>query len=580
MADIVQLDQNIPLGFNPRTQLDPVGAAEKAQQLLNSQQQARESAAASSQGTAAAAQKLQEGALGIQKTQQDLKDQQIYADALKASSAPAPGAPAGGPIAPPDPNAVLMNMLKDPRGLSGRAAQDYLNTMLSNREKQATIAKDAAQADNDHATAAGKHAEALVGATGSLLAMGAPDDPQAETARAAAWPRVRAQVITNGHATEADIPQAYPGVAWVQQEHNGLQTGIQQLAEKKQADDLKIAQDNDARAADLHGPAVIKANNEAITTAPDANGLTPAAAAEDASRKASLAQKTANDLAERNQRNAEIYIQQRRVNREQKQFDATFGAGLDANGRPLSPEDRKNAALSDPTAVAIANYQIPGPTGRPTPLGKSQMDKVLAINPNYDGSKFAERNKITQDFAASGKSGKAITSADTALAHLNSISIAGKALDNGDFKALNSIANSLGAQVGQSPKVTYDTIVGMVAPEISKAVIGEAGGEGERQGMAGNFSSSYSTPVREQAIGAAAGLLGARVHKQAQAYEADMGKPLERKLSPESQAVLDRYTGGGQAAGGIVTVKDPNGGVHTFNSQADADKFKKAANIP
>ena len=37
------------------------------------------------------------------------------------------------------------------------------------------------------------------------------------------------------------------------------------------------------------------------------------------------------------------------------------------------------------------------------------------------------------------------------------------------------------------------------------------------------------------------------MHKQAQAYEADMGKPFERKLSPESQAVLDRYSGSSAA---------------------------------
>jgi hypothetical protein len=166
----------------------------------------------------------------------------------------------------------------------------------------------------------------------------------------------------------------------------------------------------------------------------------------------------------------------------------------------------------------------------------------MAINPAYDATEFPARNKTALDFSPAGTTGKALTAADTALAHLNALSIAGKALDNGDVGMVNKIANAYGVATGKSAKVTYDAILNMVAPEISKAVIGEAGGEGERLGMAKNYSSDLSTEQREKTIGAAAGLLGARFHKQQQAYESQMGIPLKRQLSPESQAVLGRYT--------------------------------------
>ncbi|HVW86455.1 MAG TPA: hypothetical protein VHB50_17335, partial [Bryobacteraceae bacterium] len=211
-------------------------------------------------------------------------------------------------------------------------------------------------------------------------------------------------------------------------------------------------------------------------------------------------------------------------------------------------------------------------------IGKATMGKVLAIDPHYDGTLFPTRNATARDYSASGASGKALTSADTALAHLDAISRAGQALHNKDFQTLNRIANSLGAQFGDSPATTYDTIVSMVTPEISKAVIGAAGGEGERGAMAKNFSAAASPEQREQAIAAAAGLLGARVQKSLHAYESTMGRPHSWKLSPESQAVIDRYAKSATSAGG-VSVTDPRGVVHVFPNQAAADKFKKLAGM-
>jgi len=246
-----------------------------------------------------------------------------------------------------------------------------------------------------------------------------------------------------------------------------------------------------------------------------------------------------------------------RLSLEQKRFNATLGAGLDANGQPQMGPDGK--PVKNPVASAIANYQVPAPSPRTlaSPAGQQLFKQILAENPNYDGTRFPERNKITQDFSASGASGKAMTSADTALAHLGTLSQAGAAMRNGNLQLLNSLANSVGAQVGQSPQVTYEAILQTVSPEISKAVIGGPGGETERAKMAAGYGSKLSDSQREGAIGATVQLLGARVHKMGQAYESDMGKPLARKLSPESQATLDRYAPKGS---GGATVRYTSGG--------------------
>lgn len=256
----------------------------------------------------------------------------------------------------------------------------------------------------------------------------------------------------------------------------------------------------------------------------------------------------------------------------EKTFNATIGSGLDVNGQPLSPEAVKAAALTDPTAVAIAHYQLAPPPaqtrgGVPSPI----LRKVLAINPQYDATTYPARAETAKGFSPSGTQGQAITAADTALAHLNTLSAAGKALDNGDVQVINRVANAIGAQVGATPKATYDTILNMVGPEISKAVIGAVGGEGERAGTGANFTSNLSPAQRESNIAAAVGLLGARFDKASHAYESQMGVPLPRTLSPESQAIRQHYS----SPAGVQPIALKDGTTLTPHDQAAADRFRK-----
>ena len=290
--------------------------------------------------------------------------------------------------------------------------------------------------------------------------------------------------------------------------------------------------------------------------------------------------------AARLKREADALAEQQRHNKtteglEQRRFNATLGAGLDANGQPLPQDALKAMAEKDPVVQAIANYKMKPPitrNGMPAPI----LQRVLAVNPSYDATQFEKRNHIVQDFAASGKSGKAITSADTALAHLDAIEQAGQALKSRDLQVLNRIAQSVGLQTGDSAPAVYDTIVSMVAPEISRAVIGEAGGEADRKAMMNNFSRSASDAQRNGAIASAANLLGARVHKQAQAYEADMGVPLdlEKRLSKESLGVLSRHqqkaASNGKAAVGGYQVGHKYGGMEYLGGDPnDAANWRK-----
>lgn len=262
-------------------------------------------------------------------------------------------------------------------------------------------------------------------------------------------------------------------------------------------------------------------------------------------------------------------------NLRQRQFDATIGSGLDANGRPLTGDDLKAVASQDPNAVAIAEYRASPPTGRLTPLGQAQMRKVYAIDPTYDAKLFSARNKTALDYRPDGPSGIGLKAADTGLAHLGTIRDLGKALHNNDIPALSKVANSLGVQVGADPKVGFDTAVSMVAPEIIKAIVGAPGGEGERQAMQLNFSSSASPQQLDASIRTAATLLSARVEKSLRAYKNQMGgKDLPWSLSPESQQIHDQYVakpapGAGSQSSAANIFLDQNGKQHRYNGTGD-----------
>jgi hypothetical protein len=506
----------------------------------------------------AGAQALQSGALDLQQKQTDLNDQQIFSGAMRDAAG--------------DPRQAFM--LAAQRGASGKSLINMQQMMLKNQETQSTIGKNNADAASATAAAKEKSNTMVVGTTGALRAL-----PPSE--RPAAYPAAMQKIAQDLGVDPSTLPQTYEafgGDAALNQFHDQHMTQLEQLAAQKAASekaaaDFKLQADTaeEARKSALAKPTLDKATNEAVTTKPNAAGLTADQQSNSDAAAATLAQTKLRDTATAKNAEAARRIEAGKLAIDQKKFDVTFGAGLDANGKPLSPEDRKAAALLDPTSVAQANYQIPVPppprNGAPNP----QMAKVLAINPSYDIKQFANRNKVAQDFGAAGASGKQITSSDTALAHLDAVSRAGAALKNTDPRFINAIANEFGVQVGSTPKNTYDAIIDMVAPEISKAVIGEAGGETERQNFQKPFSSDASDAQREQAIGATAGLLGARYHKMAQAYESDMGKPLDRKLSPESQAVLDRYSGGGAL---------PQGGGKVIDKATVQQFYQAAGNDP
>lgn len=457
-----------------------------------------------------------------------------------------------------DPAIATMMGAGDFTALQGKVQPKTLDVIASKnaelRQHLATLGKDEIEIGNKRH---GMIEQTLTGL------MDLPDDD----ARRLAYPGAIASLRERGALAGINPPDQISGKVEEIRDlaaKNGVYHGLYTAAldaEKQRAATAasQAAQVASTAQAGLTGVQADQARLKLAGTDP-VTGMTAVEQGEAANREAIRArEEAAQKETARHNRQGEA-IDFAKLAMEQKKYDATLGSGLDANGQPLSPEALKQAAMLDPTANAIANYQIAPPPattrgGQPNPI----LRKALAINPNYKPGEFAARNKTAQDFSAAGESGKIITATDTALAHLDAIEKAGEALKNGDIQAINRIANFLGAQSGTSAPVVYDAIVAMVAPEISKAVIGEAGAASEREVMAKNFSRRVNDSTRASTVAAAANLLTQRLKKQAQAYETQMEVPLDltKRLSAESQSLMKKYgAGGGKSGPAVGTVED------------------------
>lgn len=208
-----------------------------------------------------------------------------------------------------------------------------------------------------------------------------------------------------------------------------------------------------------------------------------------------------------------------------------------------------------------------GSAGRAAILNKAAELKA-GIDPEQQrrdqlGNKgdVAARNASLKDYSSSGKSGQAIQATNTGLDHLETIEQLSLAQKNGNARLWNTLANRLAAETGGAAPTNLQAAISMVAPEVSKAVIGAAGGQEERATFAKNFNPNGSPDQTLQGIGVIKDLMGGRLTESQRTYERTVGKKdfRETMLSPAAQRVLDRArntSGAGDASAGKPSLQD------------------------
>jgi hypothetical protein len=210
---------------------------------------------------------------------------------------------------------------------------------------------------------------------------------------------------------------------------------------------------------------------------------------------------------------------------ENMRMGVTPGGGLDDN--------------SERTAQAIANGQLPAPTGMALLNPKNQriLGRVMEINPQYDATTVSAKKAAATAFT-SGPLGNALRSVSTANAHLDQLGELADAMDNGNVMVANKVKNYFATQTGSPNATNFDAIKNIVGQEVVKAIVAGGGSMAEREEAAKIFSSASSPAQLKGAIQHYRMVMGAQAQNLME----------QRRAAGLPDSTLPNYSTGGAAA--------------------------------
>ncbi len=195
--------------------------------------------------------------------------------------------------------------------------------------------------------------------------------------------------------------------------------------------------------------------------------------------------------------------------------------------------------MTEPGGDHTCAAQIASGHGTAPPTGATDMTDAAG---NIRGAKIDTANtaKVVKDFST-GTQGQMVTSFNTAIDHLQTMSELTDALKNRDTRLINLIGNKIAKETGEVAPTNFDSARRIVGAEIQKAII-RAGGTGEeRKEAADAFSQANSPEQLAGTIETYKKLLGGQLKSLNQQYETGTGrKDFSKRLTPAAQREMTR----------------------------------------
>jgi hypothetical protein len=419
----------------------------------------------------ASAQQLQSGAMDLQQKQTDLRDQQIYSDAMKTAAG--------------DPQKAYMVAAQN--GMSGKGLMQYQQNLLKIQETQSVIGKNKAEASKAMTDEQEGQNKMVAGAASSLLAL-----PPSQ--REGAYPAAMQQIARDMKVDPSTLPQDYasfgasmnlpPDQALLQfrdQHLNNLEQNANVKAgQEKAAADQKLTEDQAeaARKAAIAPSALAASQNTAVTGAPDpVTGLTKEQTQTAANAAATLAQTRARDAQtakNEGQRNA---IAGGELNLKAKTYDQQYGSGASTTAKAIVNGDL------DPATVRSMLRKNPG-----------LMAQAKTLDPNFDEATIDSRYATLKEFnnTSVGKAGGQALALNTLVHHAELYQQAGEALRNGSFTPGYAAYNEISKMMGSAAPQNADLVARFLAGETGKVASGGVPAEGEIHGILDNLKTKNS----------------------------------------------------------------------------------------
>jgi hypothetical protein len=192
-------------------------------------------------------------------------------------------------------------------------------------------------------------------------------------------------------------------------------------------------------------------------------------------------------------------------------------------------------------ALDEGRMQFPSSFALKTPYWQQMLSAVAQYDPNFDQVNYNSRAATRKDFT-SGKSAQQINAINTAIGHLSQLSDLADALHNKDWNTYNSIANSMMTEFGWTGKTDYDTVLGRVAPEITRVWRGTGGNESDIKRDIDTLNSSRAGGQIHGSIANLGDMLKSKIDSSAEQYAQGMGtKPVEM-TTPQAAATLAKLS--------------------------------------
>ena len=225
----------------------------------------------------------------------------------------------------------------------------------------------------------------------------------------------------------------------------------------------------------------------------------------------------------------------------QFRFNLEGGGGGQLNSR-------QQATVS---AILEGRMAPPSSFALKTPYWQNVMGAVFEQDPQFSEQRAQLRKAFT-----TGKQSSEINAINTAMGHVGVLGDAIDALQNGNLRGLNAIANRYGLETGSTPQAVFKTIVHRVGPELSKAYIGAGGSAGERGSDEKDFDENLAPQTLRANVGITAKLLRSKISSLENQWDQNRGPGMqsfeERFIMPEAARQLEKWAPQGQQAGGAM----------------------------
>jgi hypothetical protein len=205
------------------------------------------------------------------------------------------------------------------------------------------------------------------------------------------------------------------------------------------------------------------------------------------------------------------------------------------------------------TAKNIAEGNLPPLTG---PNSTRIMNEVLAMKPDYSARDYNLQTSAVKAFNQ-GIQGNKVRSLNVVMEHFNTLEKAADALQSGDVRAINTVAQFIQTQTGKPAPGNFNAVKEILADEIVAAVVPGVGALADRQAVKKTIMAASGPEQLKGIVANYKELIGGQLNGLETQYKAGTGRSdfKSRYLTPAAvQGLMPPSAGGG---GGAVDTSNP-----------------------